>query len=213
MDIRQFAYAGIDVYGILADYLGKTTQEIKDMDISFDDLSKALQKASKEGGKYFGAIGSFSETLTGQINTLKTEAQEGLMDLTKSLLPIAKKVVARIREIIKGFNSLSDAQKETILKIGLFSAAVGPVLKLGSSLIGVISNVAKGMGTLTKAIGLAKNGIGDATRSSGKFGKSISSNGQPNSIGNHSHCDSDRYIISFFEQSNKSVKRSFYKYG
>ena len=27
MDIRQFAYAGIDVYGILADYLGKTTEE------------------------------------------------------------------------------------------------------------------------------------------------------------------------------------------
>ena len=29
MDIRQFAYAGIDVYGILADQMGKTTEEIK----------------------------------------------------------------------------------------------------------------------------------------------------------------------------------------
>ncbi len=166
MDIRQFAYAGIDVYGILADEMGKTTEEIKNMDISYEDLSKALQKASREGGKYAGAITSFSETLTGQVSTLKSEVQEGLMDLTKSLLPTVKKVVSTIRDVIKNFSKLNDSQKETILKIGLIAAALPPLLKLGGSVITTISSVAKGMGTVTKAIGLAKNGIGDATRSS-----------------------------------------------
>lgn len=28
-DIKQFAYAGIDVYGILADYTGKSTAEVQ----------------------------------------------------------------------------------------------------------------------------------------------------------------------------------------
>jgi len=171
MDIRQFAYAGIDVYGILADYLGKTTEEIKDMEISYDDLTKALKKAGSEGGKYFGAMSNSSETLTGQVSALKSEVQDGIGDLTKSLMPIAKKVVAKAREIIKVFDGLSDSQKENIVKIGLMVAAAGPLLKIGSSAINIIGNVTKGMGTLSKAVALAKNGIGDATGSAATLAK------------------------------------------
>lgn len=71
LDIRQFAYAGINVYQLLADYLGKTTEEVKDMEISYEDLSGALKKASKEGGKYFNAMNKQSKTLKGQISNLK----------------------------------------------------------------------------------------------------------------------------------------------
>lgn len=71
LDIRQFAYAGINVYQLLADYLGKTTEEVKDMEITYEDLSGALKKASKEGGKYFNAMNKQSKTLKGQISNLK----------------------------------------------------------------------------------------------------------------------------------------------
>lgn len=71
LDIRQFAYAGINVYQLLADYLGKTTEEVKDMEISYEDLSGALKKASKEGGKYYNAMNKQSKTLKGQISNLK----------------------------------------------------------------------------------------------------------------------------------------------
>ena len=37
-DIKQFAYAGIDVYGILADYTGKSTAEVQNMKISYELL-------------------------------------------------------------------------------------------------------------------------------------------------------------------------------
>ena len=33
LDIKQFAYAGIDIYGVLADYTGKAVDEVKDMHI------------------------------------------------------------------------------------------------------------------------------------------------------------------------------------
>lgn len=173
MDIRQFAYAGIDVYGILADYLGKTTQEVKDMEISYDDLTKALKKAGSEGGKYFGAMSNSSETLTGQVSALKSEVQDGIGELTKSLMPVAKKVVSKAREIIKVFDSLSDSQKENIVKIGLMVAAAGPLLKIGSSAIKIAGNVTKGIGTFSKAISLATNGIGDATGSAATLAKVI----------------------------------------
>lgn len=171
MDIRQFAYAGIDVYGILADYLGKTTEEIKDMEISYDDLTKALKKASSEGGKYFGAMANSSKTLTGQVSALKSEVQEGIGELTKSLMPVAKQVVSKAREVIKMFDKLSDSEKNNIVKIGLMVAAAGPLLKIGSSAINITGNVVKGLGTFSKAISLAKNGIGDATGSAATLAK------------------------------------------
>ena len=76
MDLRQFAYAGIDIYGIIADYTGQTTEEVKNMNVSYDLLNKALVAASKEGGKYFGANIAQSKTFNGQISTLKDNFAE-----------------------------------------------------------------------------------------------------------------------------------------
>lgn len=97
MDIRQFAYAGIDVYGVLSDYTGKTTEEVKDLDVSYQLLSKAFQAAAMKGGRYFGANAAQAETLNGQIsalsNTVKAklgEAFQGTADtLRDKLLPAA----------------------------------------------------------------------------------------------------------------------------
>lgn len=71
LDIRQFAYAGINIYQLLADYTGKTTEEVKDMEITYEDLTGALKKASKEGGKFYNAMNKQSKTLKGQISNLK----------------------------------------------------------------------------------------------------------------------------------------------
>lgn len=73
MDIRQFANAGIDVYGVLSELTGKTTQELKDMDITYELLSKALIKASEEGGKYFNGMGVMASTLNGRLSQLETK--------------------------------------------------------------------------------------------------------------------------------------------
>ncbi len=171
MDIRQFAYAGIDVYGLLADYLGKTTQEIKDMEISYEDLSGALQKASSQGGKYYNAMNKSSETLAGQTKQLKAQVKDMAGELTKSLMPAAKKTIAQVEEWIKRFDNLSDSQKENIVKIGLMVAAAGPLLKIIGTITTGTGKVVKGIGTVTKAIGLAKNGIGDATGAAANLAK------------------------------------------
>lgn len=80
-DIKQFAYAGIDVYGILADYTGKTAEEVQKMTVTYDLLSNALISAADEGGRYFNSMSTQSETLNGQWSTLKDNATQlaGLM--------------------------------------------------------------------------------------------------------------------------------------
>nr|DAI04524.1 MAG TPA: tail tape measure protein [Caudoviricetes sp.] len=85
IDIRQFAMAGIDIYGVLADYTGKSTTEVKGMTITYDLLTAALQKASEEGGRYYNAMETQSQTLSGRLETLKDNWSQLLGTLTKGL--------------------------------------------------------------------------------------------------------------------------------
>lgn len=75
-DIKQFAYAGINVYGILADYTGKSTAEVQKMTISYDLLTQALQAASEEGGRYYNSMDTQSQTMNGRISTLKDNVSQ-----------------------------------------------------------------------------------------------------------------------------------------
>ena len=170
MDIRQFAYAGIDVYGILADYLGKTVEQVKELQsekggvgITYEMLAGAFEKAAERGGKYYNAMTQASETLAGKTKQLKSEFQSVLGELTKSLMPIAKKTVTQLKDIVKWFSKLDDKQKENVLRIGLMVASIGPLLKIGGTALKVIGGVTTGIGTLTKTIGYLKNGVGTAT--------------------------------------------------
>ena len=89
IDIKQFAYAGINIYQVLADYTGKSVQEVQNMTISYDLLSQALIAASEEGGRYYGAMETQSQTMNGRISTLQDNVKQlaGLMtsDLSEGI--------------------------------------------------------------------------------------------------------------------------------
>lgn len=143
MDVKQFAMAGIDIWGILADSTGKTVEQLQEMDITFDMINEALIKASSEGGRYYGAMSAQAETLNGKISMLKSTFQELLGSLTESLVPIIKQVLDYLQQLINKFQKLNDTQKETIVKIAGIAAAIGPLLTIVGKLIGK-----KGLGGL-----------------------------------------------------------------
>lgn len=136
MDMRQFATAGIDIWGILADSTGKTVEELQEMDITFDMINEALIQASSEGGRYYGAMSAQSETLNGKISVLKATFQELLGELTETLVPIVKEVIGYLQEWVNKLRNLDDYQKETITKVGLVVASIGPFLTIIGKLIG-----------------------------------------------------------------------------
>ena len=98
-DIKQFAYAGIDVYGILADYTGKSTEEVQKMTVTYDLLTAALESAAEEGGRYYDAMSTQSETINGQWNTLKDNATQLAGLLTEDLTTALGKVVSGMNDI------------------------------------------------------------------------------------------------------------------
>lgn len=81
VDIKQFAFAGINIYHVLADYTGKTVEEVQNMTVSYDLLSSALIAASEEGGRYYNSMETQSQTMNGRISTLKDNVSQlaGLM--------------------------------------------------------------------------------------------------------------------------------------
>lgn len=98
-DIKQFAYAGIDVYGILADYTGKSTAEVQKMTVTYDLLTAALEKASDEGGRYYNSMQTQSETLNGQMSTLQDNATQLAGLMTEDLTNGIKMVVSNVNDL------------------------------------------------------------------------------------------------------------------
>lgn len=99
-DIKQFAYAGINVYGILADYTGKSTAEVQKMTISYDLLTQALQAASEEGGRYYNSMNTQSQTMNGRMSTLKDNVSQLAGLLTGDLSSGIGVVIGNLNDLI-----------------------------------------------------------------------------------------------------------------
>ena len=135
LDIRQFAYAGINIYQLLADYTGKTTEEVKDMEISYEVLSGALKQASKEGGKFYNAMNKQSKTLKGQISNLK----DGFSMLAGSL---SEPVFNYIKDnILPGINDEIDNLNEMIGEKGIGGTLEYLIDKIIDAIPGAIDKI------------------------------------------------------------------------
>lgn len=99
IDIKQFAYAGINIYQVLADYTGKSVQEVQKMTISYDLLSAALIAASEEGGRYYNAMDTQSQTMNGRVSTLKDNVSQLAGLMTQDLSGAVGKVIEKLNDM------------------------------------------------------------------------------------------------------------------
>nr|DAX42674.1 MAG TPA: tail tape measure protein [Caudoviricetes sp.] len=100
IDIKQFAYAGINIYGLLADYTGKSTAEVQKMTISYDLLTQALQAASEEGGRYYNSMDAQSQTMNGRVSTLQDNVKQLAGLLTGDLSSGVGVVIGNLNDLI-----------------------------------------------------------------------------------------------------------------
>ena len=152
-DIKQFANAGINIYGLLAETTGKTVEEVKEMDVSYEVLAEALAKASEEGGRYAGAMEAQSQTLNGSLSATKESIQMLLGEIMEAAMPVIVKVLEKVREVIDWLSSLDDDTKKTILIVGAVVAALGPVIT-------IVGGIITGIGGLVTALGFLFSPIG-----------------------------------------------------
>ena len=144
LDIKQFAYAGIDIYGLLADSMGITKEEASKMTVTYEDLSKALQKATQKGGKYYGAMSKQSKTYNGAMSNLKESISVFNAELTQGLFEALKDIIPLLTDMFKWLTK----NKDIVLAI------IVPLTTLTTVVLGllVVSKVAAGFKLLFKVL-------------------------------------------------------------
>ena len=104
------------------------------------------------------AQGDFARTSGGAANQMRIFT-EGAKELATSfgqiLLPIGTKAITKLNELVKGFNNLSDEQKENILRWAGIAAAIGPVTLVIGKVTSPDGKANTKFGNLSKEIGKA----------------------------------------------------------
>lgn len=153
LDIKQFAYAGIDIYGLLADSMGITREEAAKLDVSYDMLSNALNNANKEGGKYYKAMEKQSKTYAGAMSNLKESFQALSGELSQGVFEAIKDLIPKLTEM---FNWLSE-NKDIVLAVAsailIWLNAITAMLII-TKITGLITAFSAVVGISAGAIGL-----------------------------------------------------------
>ena len=158
-DIKQFANAGINIYGLLAESTGKSIEQVKEMDVTYEELTKAFQMASSEGGKYYGAMEAQGQTLNGSLSATKESIQMLLGSIMESAMPVIVQVLQKVQEVINYLMNLDDGTKRIILIVGGIIAVLGPALMIIGTIISTIGTLITWIGALFSPIGLIVGAI------------------------------------------------------
>ncbi|MBR2554575.1 MAG: tape measure protein [Aeriscardovia sp.] len=158
-DIKQFANAGINIYGLLAESTGKSIEQVKEMDVTYEELTKAFQMASSEGGKYYGAMEAQGQTLNGSLSATKESIQMLLGSIMESAMPVIVQVLQKVQEVINYLMNLDDGTKRIILIVGGLIAVLGPALMIIGTIISTIGTLITWIGALFSPIGLIVGAI------------------------------------------------------
>ncbi|MEJ8606278.1 hypothetical protein JSO56_04995 [Riemerella anatipestifer] len=92
-DIRQFGMVGINIYEMLSRSTGKTIEQVKNMDVTYDELAKSLAMARGKGGIYEGALEAMGETRGAKIEQIKDKFQMALTQVGDAFSPIITKLL------------------------------------------------------------------------------------------------------------------------
>ena len=162
----------------ILDDMGITETRLRDALLRSANASDIMSKAIDLGNKAWEENNALTAeadkryaTTESQLKITKNKIKDLAVSLGNKLLPSVNKILDKLGKWIDKLDKLSESEKDNIVKIGLLVAAAGPALKLASSGINIIGKVSKGIGTFSKAIALAHNGIGTATGSAATLAK------------------------------------------
>ena len=106
-------------------------------------------------------------TTESRLQMLKNAANNLAISFSEVMLPTLEKLIEKLRGVIDWLKGLSDEQKETIVKVAAFAAAIGPVLL-------VIGKLTSGVGTFMKVIAPLAKALGGAQAATGALGTAMS---------------------------------------
>ena len=126
---------------------------INGSDKDFEKLAGAIDNCDGSSEKMANTM---NDNLQGQITILMSQLQELAISFGEILMPKIRDIVTHIQNFVDKLNAMDEGQKETILRIGMFVAALAPMLMGLGKVITFSANVSRALGTLSA--GLVKAG-------------------------------------------------------
>ncbi|MCC8089905.1 MAG: phage tail tape measure protein [Oscillospiraceae bacterium] len=104
------------------------------------------------------------DNLSGQLTILKSQLQELAISFGEILMPSIKSIIGWIQNLVDKLNNMDEETRETIVKVGLLVAAIGPLLIVIGKTISTVGTAMKGFSSLgtgiLKIVNHAKTGTG-----------------------------------------------------
>jgi tape measure domain-containing protein len=127
MDLRQFSYAGINLYAAL-DAAGM--HHAKGTTVSYEQISTALRKAHEEGGIYFNGLENMSGNVSIKISNLSDAWFKYRVELFDYLKPTIVSVIEGLQGMLDTFKNIPTWIEENrkgliALGFGLGTVALG----------------------------------------------------------------------------------------
>lgn len=143
-DPVQQNIAGVNLFGTMWEDLGpEVVTQLADITDAAMVTTGAMEQLKEV--KY-DDLGSALEGLWRTFQVLVGE-------LGESLIPKVESVIEFLQNLIDKFRGMDDSTKETIVNVGLFVAALGPVLTIGGKLISGVSSLVSWISTAVAAVG------------------------------------------------------------
>ena len=125
----------------------------------------ALMNSSETDiNKLRGAI----ENCDGASESMAETMQDNLNGQLTILMPTIRKIVSAVQQFVDKLNSMDEGTRETIIKIGLLAASIGPLLIVLGKTISTVGTAMRGFSSLAKGVRLLITHVGSA---SGVFSK------------------------------------------
>ena len=127
-DIKQMINGGFNPLQEISERTGESMASLYDRiskgKMSVDEITQSMRYATSEGGKFFGSMDKQSKTLSGQLSTLKDNADQLLGSLTQGLsddlrdelLPLANNMISTLQEAFdqRGMEGLLSAATDML---------------------------------------------------------------------------------------------------
>ena len=137
---------------------------------TWDELQTSIENS---GGAAQQMADTQLDNLSGQLTILKSAVEGFAISIGETLMPMVKNIVAKIQSFVDWLNNLDEGTRQVIVKIGLFVAALGPVLVILGTVISKVGVTMQAFNKLGLKISGAVANAGGLSGVMGKLGTAI----------------------------------------
>ena len=143
---------------------------------TWTDLQTAIENS---GGAAQQMADTQLDNLSGQLTILKSAVEGFAISIGDALMPMIKNIVTKIQSFVDWLNNLDESQRQVIVKIGLFIAALGPFLVILGTVISKVGVAMQAFSKLGLKLTSLMSNAGGVSGIMGKVGAAIGSISAP----------------------------------